>query len=160
MLESSSPQEVQKIMKKPYFAVGLTTIIVLGIASLSTGQQIASPQPVAQKVRKAETPSKVVIENALKKQFTNNDYATRQYKLTVISIQRGAPREGNSWSDGTPANVKTRVFPCKVVWIRVTTYTTGDTEVVKEKFTGEYVFFLDEYGEWTFRLKKQESKKL
>ena len=88
----------------------------------------------------------------------NTEYATRKYELAVESVKRGAPREGDHWTDGTPANKKTEVFPCKVVWTRVTTYTGGDAKVVKERFTGEYVFFLDEFGEWTFKIKKQTTE--
>ena len=105
-----------------------------------------------------DVPSQSDVEKLLKKQFTNTDYATRNYKLAVESVKRGTPREGDYWTDGTPANKKTEVFPCKVVWTRVTTYTGGDAKVVKERFTGEYVFFLDEFGEWTFKIKKQTSE--
>jgi hypothetical protein len=105
-----------------------------------------------------EVPSQSDIEKLLKKQFTNTEYATRKYELAVESVKRGTPREGDHWTDGTPANKKTKVFPCKVVWTRVTTYTGGDAKVVKERFTGEYVFFLDEFGEWAFKIKRQASE--
>jgi hypothetical protein len=109
-------------------------------------------------VSAAEVPSQTDIEKLLKKQFTNTDYATRKYELAVESVKRGPPREGDPWTDGTPANKQTEVIPCKVVWTRVTTYTGGDAKVVKERFTGEYVFFLDEFSEWTFKIKKQTSE--
>ncbi len=105
-------------------------------------------------------PSQAEIEKLLRKSFTNADYATRQYELNVESVTRGAARVGDQWADGTPANKKTEVFPCKVVWLRTATYTGGKTEVVKERFTGEYVFFRDEFGAWTFKLKEQESQKI
>lgn len=111
-------------------------------------------------VSAAEVPSQADIEKVLKKHFTNTEYATRLYELTVTSVQRGAPREGDHWTDGTPANTKTEVIPCKVVWNLVTTYTAGNAHVLKEQYTGEYVFFLDEFGAWTFKIKKQESSKL
>jgi hypothetical protein len=107
----------------------------------------------------AETPTQAEIEQALKATFTDKEYATRQYELVVESAQRGAPREGDYRTDGTPANKKTEVIPCKVIWRRITTYTSGDAKVVKERFTGEYVFFQDEFGAWTFKLKKQTSEK-
>jgi hypothetical protein len=111
-------------------------------------------------VSAAETPSQADVTKALQKQFTNTEYATRQYELTVDSVQCGTPRQGDYRTDGTPANTKTQVIPSKVIWTRVTTYTAGDAHVLKEQFTGEYVFFLDEFGEWTFKIKKQESKTL
>jgi hypothetical protein len=111
-------------------------------------------------VSAAEAPGQADITKALQKQFTNTEYATRLYELAVDSVQRGTPRQGDYRTDGTPANTKTQVTPCKVIWTRVTTYTAGDAHVLKEQFTGEYVFFLDEFGEWTFKIKKQESKTL
>ncbi|HZS08718.1 MAG TPA: hypothetical protein VFD58_28040 [Blastocatellia bacterium] len=104
-------------------------------------------------------PSQAEIEKQLKAHFTDTQYATRQYKLTVDSVQRGAARAGNHWADGTPANKKTTVFPCKVTWTRVTSYST-DNSVVKERFVGEYVFFRDEFGEWAMIIKKQTSEKI
>jgi hypothetical protein len=107
----------------------------------------------------AEGPSQADIEKLLKKSFTNADYATRTYDLKVESVQPGTPRVGDQWTDGTPANKKTTVIPCKVIWTRVTTYTGTKTEVSKERFTGEYVFFRDDFNEWTFKLKEQSSQK-
>lgn len=104
-------------------------------------------------------PSQADIEKQLKKSFTNTTYASRVYELTVDSVQRGDARAGEYWTDGTPANKKVTVFPCKVTWIRVTSYST-DHRVVKERFVGEYVFFRDEFGEWTFRVKAQSSEKI
>ena len=40
----------------------------------------------------------------------------------------------------------------------MTTYTGGDAKVVKERFTGECVFLLDEFSEGTFKIKKQTSE--
>jgi hypothetical protein len=106
-----------------------------------------------------EGPSQADIEKLLKQSFSNADYATRTYDLKVESVQRAASRTGDAWSDGTPANKKTIVHPCKVVWTRVTTYTGSNPNVVKERFIGEYVFFRDDFGEWTFKLKDQKSQK-
>ena len=108
----------------------------------------------------AGEPSHAVIEKLLKSQFTNTDYATRLYELTVDSVKRGAPREGDHWTDGTPANRKTEVIPCTIVWTRVTTYTGGNAKVVKERFIGEYVFFLDEFGGWAFKIEQKKTEQL
>jgi hypothetical protein len=105
-----------------------------------------------------EAPSQSVIDKLLTDHFTNKTYATRIYELTVESVKRGKPREGNYRTDGTPANRPTEVVPCKVVWTRLTKYTSGDAKTVRERFTGEYVFFLDEFDEWTFRIKDQKGE--
>ncbi len=98
------------------------------------------------------------MQKVLTGHFTDTQYATRVYALNVESVQRGTARQGNYLTDGTPANKWTEVVPVKAVWVRTTTY-RGDPKVVKERFTGEYVFFKDEFGEWAFRLKKQDSVK-
>ena len=104
-------------------------------------------------------PTQADIEKLLKASYTDALYATRVYQLSVDSVQRGDPRVGDQWADGTPANKTTTVYPCKVIWTRITSYST-DKSVVKERFTGEYVFFRDEFGAWTFRGKQQSSERI
>ena len=106
----------------------------------------------------AGTPTQAEVEKVLTGHFTNTDYATRVYELKVESVQRGSSRTGNYLTDGTPANKPTQVIPCKVVWTLTTTY-AGDPKVKRERYTGEYVFFRDEFGDWTFRIKNQKSEK-
>ena len=127
------------------------TLLLLLIAFILVGWMRVSAE---------ETPSQANIEKVLKAHFTDTEYATRLYKLTINSVQRGTPRLGDYATDGTPANKKVEVIPCKVIWTRVTTYTAGNPHVVTEQFNSECVFFLDEFNEWTFKLKKQDSKKL
>lgn len=65
------------------------------------------------------------------------------------SLKIGEAREGNYLTDGVPANTQTAVYPVKVVVDVDRKFTDG---VVKhETHDQSYVFFQDEFGDWTFR---------
>lgn len=70
---------------------------------------------------------------------------TYEYK----SFKVAAPREGNSRTDGTPANRKTMVYPVKVQVVITREFSDGVTR--EESKNQTYNFFQDEFGDWTYR---------
>ena len=65
------------------------------------------------------------------------------------SLKIAAPRKGDYLTDGIPANTDTNVFPVKVVVEVVRTFTDGTSK--QEVKNQSYVFFKDEFEDWTYR---------
>lgn len=72
---------------------------------------------------------------------------THTYEYKVFKI--GAPREGDFRTDGTPANRKTMVYPVKVEVVVTREFADGVTREETKKQS--YVFFQDEFGDWSYR---------
>ena len=70
---------------------------------------------------------------------------TYQYK----SLKIAPSRTGDSWTDGVPANSRTNVHAVKVAVDVTRTFTNGSTK--QESKDQTYVFFKDEFGDWTYR---------
>ena len=80
-------------------------------------------------------------------------YSSVRERYTVSKVVRAHSRLGNHWADGTPANKKTYVFPIKVKGVYVKCYSDGSA--VRQTIKGDYVFFKDEFGSWTFRIRDE-----
>ena len=104
----------------------------------------------------SQKPSTTVIKKLLTTQYTqeSKEYASVKESYTPKSILNGAPRLGRYWADGTPPNTKTTVYPVKVAAVYWKCYSDGD--VRKQTIVGEYVFFRNDYREWTFRIKDEK----
>ncbi len=70
------------------------------------------------------------------------------------ALKFAGPRKGEFRTDGVPANSNTTVFPVKVEVVITKRYTDGSTATEEKKQA--YVFFKDEFGDWTFRFKGNE----
>ena len=70
-------------------------------------------------------------------------------KLPTASLRIAPPRVGNYLTDGVPANTETAVFPVKVAVEITRHFTDGSTR--QESKDQTYVFFQDEFGDWTYR---------
>ncbi|VTT98605.1 Uncharacterized protein OS=Corynebacterium falsenii DSM 44353 GN=CFAL_11965 PE=4 SV=1: Pentapeptide_4: Pentapeptide [Gemmataceae bacterium] len=66
----------------------------------------------------------------------------------------GEPRKGDFKTDGIPANRETVVYPVRVVVEVTRTFNDGTSKKEEKKQT--YVFFKDEFGDWTFRFKSND----
>src|SRR5690348_8759770 len=122
------------------------------LAAVAAALVVAAPAAAASSPAK---PSVVVLKSLLTQQYTDHDYATRTYSIKWGTFQYAAPRVGNHWADGTPANKKTTVFPVRAQFVRSTHYSTDNTTRV-ELIRADYVFFRDEFGTWTFRIQHEE----
>ena len=96
------------------------------------------------------------LTEAVMKQILSGKFSQYEAKenVTVVyeSFTVAASREGDHWADGTPVNTKTIVTPVRVKSKRVTLLYGEKTEVASEM---DFVFFKDEFGEWTERYKGQ-----
>ncbi|HUF01494.1 MAG TPA: hypothetical protein VMN35_03635 [Gaiellaceae bacterium] len=92
----------------------------------------------------------------------NTSYKDRRITLAWKTVQFASPRLGTYWSDGVPANSKTMVYPARSRFVMTTRHTRDGWKTVFWKtvqlYTAEYVFFKNEFGSWTFRVKKQQIK--
>jgi hypothetical protein len=97
-----------------------------------------------------------VVKKLLTAQYTqeSKEYASVKESYTPKSILQGTPRLGTYWADGVPPNTKTTVYPVKVTGVYWKCYSGGD--VRKQTIVGEYVFFQNDYREWTFRIKDEK----
>lgn len=72
-----------------------------------------------------------------------------QHSYVYKHLKIAPPREGNYLTDGVPPNKTTLVYPVKVAVDISKLYTDGSTAQDSKDQT--YVFFLDEFGDWTYR---------
>lgn len=98
----------------------------------------------------SEAPPEATIKAILEKDMwgppeQGGTIHTYNYK----SLKVAAPRKGNYLTDGTPANTDTNVYPVKVVVEVVRTFTDGTSK--QEEKNQSYVFFKDEFDDWTYR---------
>lgn len=133
-----------KMQRLARLLIVAVTITALGIPASAA----AAPKP----------PSGTVIKKLLKKHYLGTyprDYPTYRYDWRpVAKPKRAEPRLGKYWADGTPPNTKTTVFPIQVR----SRYTRCDPDggVSKDKINAKYVFFRDEFRDWTFRIKDED----
>lgn len=117
-------------------------------------RKIASttPAPAAAKTLDPNKPSGAPPEDAVKR-LLEKFWAQTQVKNTFNyqSMKYGKPRKGEYRTDGVPANSDTTVFPVSVTREQVVEYADGTTKA--EVKSQSFVFFKDEFGEWTFRFK-------
>ena len=122
--------------------------ILLGLAALIA----AAPAPAVAK--KPKKPSRAVVTKLIKE--THSGFArsylphVNKLKVVVSKPQYGRPHIGDWYQDGTPANVRTWVFPVRIKhssWIAC-----NDMYASQGVYTGgEYGLFRDEFGDWTYR---------
>jgi len=78
---------------------------------------------------------------------TKHTYSYKTFKF-------GESRKGEFKTDGVPANRETIVYPVRVAVEITRTFTDGTSKKEEKKQT--YVFFKDEFGDWTFRFKSND----
>lgn len=98
----------------------------------------------------AEAPPEGTIKAMLEKDMWGPpEQGGTRHTYNYRSLKIASPREGNYLTDGVPANKPTMVFPVKVSVEVVRTFTDGTSkQEVKDQ---SYVFFKDEFGDWTYR---------
>ncbi|HVU31250.1 MAG TPA: hypothetical protein VHE36_12705 [Sphingomicrobium sp.] len=119
---------------------------------------IAAPAAEAKRHHQAPAgPSNNIIVKLLNDHYLGDDpinYPTTKYTFTVHKVSRGAARLGNHWADGTPPHTKTTVFPVHATSTRTMEYDGSRTVT---DYDAKYVFFKDEFHEWTFTIKSEHS---
>jgi hypothetical protein len=107
-------------------------------------------------------PSVTVVKRLLTKQYVDNKYKDKREKVAWKQIQFAKPRLGTYLSDGVPPNSRTMVYPVRARIVHTRLHTRDNWQTVFWRvvtvYTAEYVFFKNEFGAWTYRVKKQESK--
>jgi hypothetical protein len=107
-------------------------------------------------------PSVTVVKRLLTKQYIDNKYKDRREAVVWKRFQFAKPRMGTYLSDGVPPNSRTMVYPVRARFVKTSRYTRDQWKTVYWKtvyvFNAEYVFFKNEFGAWTYRVKKQESE--
>ena len=106
-------------------------------------------KPVASKAldsnRPAGAPPEDVVKKAFEKQWSETQVAKNTF--TYQSLKFAPPREGDALQDGTPANLKTLVYPVVLTCEQEVEYNDGTTR--KKLRTQTYKFYKDEFGAWT-----------
>ena len=116
---------------------------------------VAAPAASAKKHQQA--PSGSVVVKLLTTHYLGDDpqnYPSATYTYAVHTITRGAARLGGHWADGTPLHRRTTVFPIHATSTRTVEYNGSRTVT---DFDAKYVFFKNEFGEWTFTVKDEHS---
>jgi hypothetical protein len=108
----------------------------------------STPQAAANNTN--EPPPEAIIKSKLEKDMwgppeQGGTVHTYDYK----SLKIAAGRQGNYLTDGVPANKETVVYPVKVQVQILRKFTDGST--AQEEKNQTYVFFKDEFGDWTYR---------
>ncbi|MBN8868720.1 MAG: hypothetical protein J0H66_02445 [Solirubrobacterales bacterium] len=132
-----------------------TRIVALSISCLLILVPAASAKKQS---HKPAPPSRGVVVKLLKEHYLGDDpvnYPSATYTYVVHRIARGAARLGRHRADGTPPNRSTTVFPIHATSTRTVTYDGSKTVT---DFDAKYVFFRDEFREWTFTIKSERSK--
>ena len=119
---------------------------------------VVAPAAAAKKSRQTPTgPTRAVVVKLLKAHYLGDDpsnYPSATYTFAVHKITRGKARLGNHFADGTPPNTRTTVFPIHATSTRTVEYDGSKTVT---DFDAKYVFFRDEFREWTFSIKAEHS---
>jgi hypothetical protein len=125
-------------------ALALVAVLLVGVVSA----EARSKHPKA--------PTKAKVTKLLVAQYTQESktYSSVRESYKLTKLVRAHSRKGNHWADGTPANKKTYVFPIKAKGVYVKCYSDGSAE--RQTIRGNYVFFRDEFGDWTFRIKAED----
>jgi len=119
---------------------------------------VAVPFASAAKPARAPAgPTQAVIVKLLKAHYLGDDpvnYPSATYTYVVHSVARASARLGNHFADGTPPNKKTTVYPVHATSTRTVEY---DGSRTMTNYDAKYVFFKDEFHEWTFVIKSEHS---
>ena len=120
-------------------------------STIAPADEAARPRDSTSTTQKSsEPPPEATIKAMLEKDMWGPpEQGGVVHAYNYRSLKIAAPRPGNYLSDGTPANTETDVFPVKVEVEVVRTFTDGTSK--QEDHNQSYVFFKDEFGDWTFR---------
>ena len=115
------------------------------------GDALTQPEGPATPVgQSAEPPPEATIKAMLEKDMWGPpEQGGTKHAYNYQSLKVAPPREGNYLTDGVPPNTQTSVFPVKVAVEVVRTFTDGTSKSETKDQT--YVFFKDEFGDWTYR---------
>ena len=105
-------------------------------------------------------PADDVVKGLLQKAYATSDVGVNgkpYYTITVTwkTLKNGTPHEGTYWADGVPPKTHTMVYPVKAEYVIHRVY-NSDGSKDAQSIVGQYGFFKDEFGEWTFRSQKHE----
>lgn len=118
---------------------------------------VLAPTAAAKPQHAPAGPGPGVIAKLLKAHYLGDDptnYPSATYTFAVQTVARGAARLGNHFADGTPPHTRTTVFPIHATSTRTVEYNGSKTVT---SFDAKYVFFKDEFHEWTFSIKSEHS---
>lgn len=155
------PNGIDKSLHK---LISPSAIVLLPVSSDAGGTQekpVLPPVTADSPVKMPDAPpaSDAPPEAEIKKQLEKHMWGPPQqggtrHTYNYESLKVGQPRQGNFRTDGVPANSKTMVYLVKVSVTITKHYTDGSTK--QEGKNQSYVFFKDEFGDWTFRFKGNE----
>lgn len=126
-----------------------------GFSATQPGTRETCSPPVPMAADKALDPNKPAgapseeAVKALLEKFWGRERVKNTFNYQ--SMKYGKGRKGEYRTDGVPANSNTMVFPIKVVCEHVVEYQDGSKK--SETKSQQFVFFQDEFGEWTYRFK-------
>lgn len=127
---------------------------LLQLALLGTALLVAAPASAATPAK----PTNTAVKKLLKSHYLGSDpadYPAYRYDWRLVSpLRHGAPRRGNYLTDGVPANTRTTVFPVLARSRYVVCNPDGTFR--QDAITAKYVFFRDEFRQWTFRIKDED----
>ncbi|WP_439631511.1 hypothetical protein [Gemmata sp.] len=103
---------------------------------------------------KGAPPAKEVKGQLEKKMWGPPAQGGTRHTYDYKAFKFGEPRTGNFKTDGVPANRETVIYPVRVAVEITRTFTDGTSKKDEKKQT--YVFFKDEFGDWTFRFKSND----
>jgi hypothetical protein len=105
-----------------------------------------------------DAPTSAQAQAILARSFVDNSYATRHEELAIEIMKCCPQRKGDDWTDGTPANRETMLVPCKITDHVLRTYSAdGALPASMTRTVAEIVFFNDEYGDYTYKLRGAEN---
>ncbi len=114
----------------------------------------AAAVPAAAKKKKPpKPPSRTTVKHLLKAHYLGDDpklYPTTHYHFKVTKIVYGKRRHGTYYADGHSGTV----FPVLARSSYLVCYPDG-TYWREKTIRGKYVFFRDDFHEWTFRIKDE-----
>lgn len=128
-------------------------------AVVAAAVTIALPGATAADAKTPKKPSKAVIQQQLTKLYVgsyNTDYPGNHFSVKVKSVAYGPTHIGKHRADGTPVGSHTTVFPVKVQWDFLRSYSDGSTG--NEHVTGKYKLFRDEFHEWVLKTTGDETR--
>jgi hypothetical protein len=128
-------------------------------AVVAAAVMIALLGAVAAEAKAPKKPSKAVIQQQLTKVYVgsyNTDYPGNHASVKVNRVAYGATHIGKHRADGTPVGSHTTVFPVKVQWDFLRSYSDGSTG--NQHVTGKYKLFRDEFHDWVLKTTGDETR--
>lgn len=130
-----------------------------GLTAVAAALALMLAGATGAQAKKPAKPSKTVIQQQLTKLYVgsyNTDYPGNHFSVVVRSVSYGATHIGRHRADGTPVGSHFTVFPVKVKWDFLRSYSDGSTG--NQHVTGKYLLFRDEFKDWVLKTTGEETR--